>query len=96
MNYLRDSLRNRKVLLALLRSTSFVMAGLFLYIFGAMFSGLTFRMRVCCILSFLCIMTGFLNMYAGVRDKYQNQIVFSYIVTTVGLLVFEIGILVFQ
>lgn len=86
-------LRNKKVVLTLIKYCSVVLAALGIYTFGTLFTSVCVEMRITLVVSFLSIAYGFMLMYFGIRQNKSSVTAWGYFITAVGLLLIELGVL---
>ena len=86
-------LRKRSFVLRFLRVGAVVLSTLFVYSFGSLFAAMSVKMRIGCIASFICLASGYANMYFGTKYRDYRVMLSGYVVTTIGILIFEISTL---
>lgn len=86
-------LRKRSFVLRFLRVGAVVLSALFVYSFGSLFAAMSVKVRIGCIASFICLASGYANMYFGTKYRDYRVMLSGYVVTTIGILIFEISTL---
>lgn len=93
MRTLARYLRNKRVVLTLIRYCSVFIAALGIYTFGTLFTTVCVEMRIALVVSFLSIAYGFMLMYFGIKQNKSSMTAWGYFITALGLLLIELGVL---